>query len=70
MSEKSCANCVNCFKGEEFWSCEDCSDYLGMPVKCSPPYDGACKNWSDDPADIHKASDALRDFVDHFWDDE
>lgn len=67
--EKSCGNCVNCFKGSSFWFCENCASSVGMPVKCSPPCDEACKNWSDDPKDYDKASDALRDFIDHFWDD-
>ena len=70
MTEKSCGNCVNCCKGESFWSCENYAGGVGMPYDVSPPNDEACKNWSDDPKDMNKAADALCDFVDHFWDEE
>ena len=69
MNEKTCATCVNCGKLESFWSCENYSGSLGMPVKVNPPYDKPCENYSENPEDIDKAADALRDFVDHFWDD-
>ena len=65
--EKSCGNCVNCFKGEEFWSCENSDSAMGMPVKCNPPYDEACSHWSDNPADYEKQVNALRNFVDNYW---
>ena len=69
MKEKrTCGNCVQCVKHDAFWSCENSFESVGMPVKCSPPYDEACPNWTDNPADIDKPSDRLRDFVDHFWD--
>jgi len=64
---KTCKNCVNCIKGTIFWSCENCYGSVGMPVKCNPPYDEACKNWSDNSKDIDKAVDELRNFVDHYW---
>lgn len=66
--KKSCGNCVNCLKGSEFWSCENYSHSVGMPVKVSPPYDEPCSNWSDNPKNRDKSLDGLRDFVDHFWD--
>ena len=48
--EKSCGNCINCWKGETFWSCEEYGFYhAGAPVKCSPPYDEPCELWTDDP---------------------
>ena len=70
MSDKSCGNCIHCFKGNDFWSCEDSYEACGMPVKCSPPYDEACRNWSDNPDDMGKPSEELRNFVDHFWGEE
>ena len=69
--EKSCGNCVQCEKKlGHFWCCENSYDACGMPVRCDPPYDEPCKNWSDDPRSIGKPSEALRHFVDHFWDEE
>ena len=65
---KSCGNCVNCLKRGKSWTCENVSGSEGWPCDCSPPNDAACENWSDNPADIDKAQDALRYFVDHFWD--
>lgn len=74
MVKKSCGNCVNCIKhigsNKELWSCENYDKSVGMPVQVSPPYDDACSNWSNNPKDIDKASDALRYYVDHFWDDK
>ena len=72
--KKSCGNCVNCEKyvsnGKEKWSCENWECGVGMPFDVYPPNDEACRNWSDNPEDKDAASDALRDFVDHFWDDD
>ena len=66
---KTCGNCVNCEKYGESWSCENYDRGVGWPHVVSPPHDEACSNWSDDPRDKDQASDALRDFVDHFWDE-
>ena len=65
---KSCANCVNCEKHGESWTCENAFGSEGWPCNCAPPFDEACDNWSDDPADKDRAQNALRYFVDHFWD--
>lgn len=47
---KSCGNCVNCWKGEDFWSCEEYGFYYaGCPVRVDPPYDDPCPHWTDDP---------------------
>lgn len=74
MSEKkSCGNCARCDKyisnGKETWACEESENSVGMPVNCYPPYDEACRNWTDDINEKGKLDDALRDFVDHFCDD-
>ena len=63
---KTCGNCINCVKGT-LWACENCYGSVGMPVQCNPPYDEACKNWSNKPEDRDQAANELRDFVDHFW---
>ena len=71
--KKSCGNCVNCEKygaNKEQWACENVAGSEGWPCDCSPPHDEPCANWSDNPADKDKAQDALRYFVDHFWDEE
>lgn len=47
-------------KGHEAYSCDI----------IEPPGDTACENWSNDPADKDKPQDALRYFVDHYWDEE
>ena len=65
---KSCGNCVNCEKLGASWTCENVSGSEGWPCDCSPPRDRACSNWSDRPEDKDKAQDALRYFIDHFWD--
>lgn len=65
--EKTCGNCVNCVKGEKFWACENYSHSAGMPVRCSPPNDEACENWSSDPNDTDKPVDAMRRFTDSFF---
>jgi hypothetical protein len=65
---KSCGNCVNCEKYGELWTCENVAGSEGWPCDCTPPNDVACRNWSNNPADKDKAQDALRYFVDHFWD--
>ena len=65
---KSCGNCVNCEKHGKSWTCENAMGGEGWPCNCAPPFDEACDNWSDNPADKDKAQDALRYFVDHFWD--
>lgn len=67
---KSCGNCVNCEKDNDFWSCENYDRGVGMPYNVTPPHDDACSNWSANPEDKDKASDALRYYVDHFWDDK
>lgn len=72
QKKKTCSNCINCEKygdKKERWTCENVAGSEGWPCDCTPPYDDACKNWSDDPKDKDKAQDALRYFVDHFWDD-
>ena len=66
---KTCGNCINCWKNDKFWSCENCEGSVGMPVKCNPPYDEACSNWSNRPEDRDKAANELRDFVDHYWEE-
>lgn len=70
--KKSCGNCIQCEKwehnGKETWSCENYDRGVGMPFNVTPPNDAACSNWTDDIRDKDKPSDALRDFVDHFWD--
>lgn len=72
--EKSCGNCARCWKymsgGKECWSCEESEHGIGMPVDCYPPHDEACRNWTDDPEDNGRLGDALRNLVDHFWDDD
>lgn len=73
--KKSCGNCVNCekyttSKGEEMWDCENYDRGVGYPHDVRPPHDAPCSNWSDNPEDKDKAQDALRYFVDHYWDDE
>ena len=68
--KKSCGTCVNCEKDGKSWTCENVFGSEGWPCDCSPPNDEACANWSDNPADKDKAQDALRYFVDHFWDEE
>lgn len=65
---KSCGNCVNWEKFGESWICENVYGSEGWPCDCTPPNDAACQNWSNNPADKDKAQDALRYFVDHFWD--
>ena len=74
MSDKSCGNCIQCEKytshGKEHWSCENYDRGVGMPFNVTPPNDEACSNWTDDPKEKDAPSDALRDFVDHFWDEE
>ena len=67
---KSCGNCVNCFKRGDSWTCENYADGVGWPCDCTPPHDAACENWSDNPADKDRAQDSLRYFVDHFWDND
>lgn len=61
MKEKSCGNCLNCFKGDKFWSCEEYGFYHNgtAPVKCSPPDDDACDLWTDDP----KKANSWMEFV-------
>lgn len=69
--KKSCGNCVNCEKygnKKERWSCENVFGSEGWPCDCAPPHDEACENWSNSPADKDKPQNALRYFVDHFWD--
>lgn len=75
MPTKTCGSCVNCEKythdnGERWWVCENYVKSVGMPVDITPPGDAACENWSDNPADKDKPQDALRYFVDHYWDDK
>lgn len=69
---KSCGNCARVHKytsnGKEVWACEESFDAVGMPVHCEPPYDDACRNWTDNPNDVGKEEDALRYFIDHYWD--
>ena len=71
MNDKSCGNCVNCYKymvdGVEKWFCEDWDKGVGMPYGVNPPNDDACSNWSDKPEDKDKAADSLRAVVDS-WD--
>ena len=74
-TNKNCSSCVNCEKytrgnGESWWVCENYVKSVGMPVTVTPPGDAACENWSDDPTDKDKPQDALRHFVDHYWDEE
>lgn len=75
MIEQSCGNCIQCEKyegsdGEERWSCENYYHGVGMPYDVYPPNDDACPNWSDNPEDKDKPSDALRYFVDHYLDED
>ena len=67
---KTCANCVNCIKGEQRWVCENCSASVGMPVYCDPPHDEACNNWSLNPEDADKPIDEMYDYDDEFDEDE
>lgn len=72
---KSCGNCIQCEKevwddGKEHWVCENYDRGVGMPYDVYPPNDDACSNWTDNPEDKDKPQDALRYFVDHFWDEE
>ena len=68
--KKSCGTCVNCEKGSKSWTCENVSGSEGWPCDCTPPNDEPCANWSDKAEDKDKPQDALRYFVDHFWDEE
>lgn len=71
---KSCGNCVQCEKytvdGKEHWTCENYDRGVGMPYDVYPPHDEACSNWTDNPENKDKPQDALRYFVDHYWDEE
>lgn len=68
---KSCGNCARVHKymsnGKERWACEEEENSVGMPVDCYPPHDKACKNWTDNPSDVGKIEDALREFIDNYW---
>ena len=48
---KNCGNCINCDKvSDTNWCCETYGFYYcGAPVHVEPPYDEACKMWTDDP---------------------
>ena len=51
--EKSCGNCINCYKyevdGKETWACEEYGFfYLGVPANVTPPNDKACELWTND----------------------
>lgn len=63
MSEKRCGNCVN----NENGSCENWDKGIGMPCVCTPPYDTACSNFSENPADKNKPLNAMRRFTDNYW---
>ena len=65
---KTCGNCINCWKNNKFWSCENCEGALGMLVKCDPPFDKTCKNWSNKPEDRDRAANELGIFVEHYLD--
>ena len=74
MSDRSCANCIQCEKskrddGRDWWVCENYDRGVGMPFDVTPPNDGACSNWTDDPEEKDRPQDELRYFVDHFWDE-
>lgn len=73
--DKTCQTCIQVEHYytddlKEHWSCENCSEALGMPVNCNPPYNEACKNWTDDIGQKDKPTDALHYFIDHYWEDE
>lgn len=73
---KSCGNCARVHKytsdglyGDAVWACDESFGAVGMPVHCTPPYDEACPNWTDNPEDVGKEEAAMRNFIDHYWDD-
>ena len=63
MREKRCGDCVN----NENGACENWDKGIGMPCLCAPPYDTACSNFSENPEDKDKPLDAMRSFIDHYW---